>query len=205
MHYSPLRVRFRLDREKFLRLGIGTEIILLVVAVILNALWPLPVEQNPLRSISGLTNLGAIIVGTLAGLVMSLWFFVSWNSDFLPFKRIQDFVQDQLAPTLSCCQTWELIALAAFAGIGEEILFRGVLQPRTGWLIATLVFGLAHPITPTYVIVAALLGGVLGLLQEFGGNLWAPIIAHGVYDYVGFCIVIREFRAEMQRPRADRR
>ncbi len=189
-----------MDREQFLRLGIVTEIVLLVVAGLLNAVWPLPVEQNPLRTATGLTNLGAVVVGFLAGGLMSVWFFVSWNSSFLPFKRIQDFVQDQLAPMLSGCQVWELIALAAFAGIGEEVLFRGVLQPRTGWLMATLLFGLAHPITPTYVIVAALLGGALGLLQQYGGNLWAPIIAHAVYDYIGFYLIIRDFRAQTTPP-----
>ncbi len=194
-----------MDRDQFLRLGIGTEVVLLVIAVILNAIWPLPLEQNPLRSTTGLTNLGGVLVGTLAGLLMSGWFFISWNSDFQPFKRIQDFVQEQLAPTLSCCQPWELIALAAFAGIGEEVLFRGVLQPRIGLLLATVLFGLVHSITPTYVIVASLLGGALGVLQLYGGNLWAPIIAHALYDYIGFQVIIREFRAEMQRPRADRR
>lgn len=193
-----------MDREKFLRLGIATEVVLLVIAAVLNVAWPLPLEQNPLRSTTGLTNLGALIVGTLVGVVMSGWFLVSWNSDFLPFKRIQQFVQDQFAPTLSCCQVWELALLAAFAGIGEEVLFRGVLQPRTGFLIATLLFGLAHPISVTYVIVACLLGAVLGLLQLYGGNLWAPIIAHAVYDYIGFVLIIREFRAEMLRPRGDK-
>ena len=199
------RGRIRLDREKFLRLGIATEVVLLVIALLLNAVWPLPLEENPLRTTAGLTNLGAVLVGALAGVVMSGWFLISWDSDFLPFKRIQEFVQDQLAPTLSCCQVWELVLLAAFAGIGEEVLFRGVIQPRTGWLIATLLFGLAHPISPTYVVVAALLGGVLGLLQQYGGNLWAPIIAHAVYDYIGFVLIIREFRAEMLRPRSDKR
>jgi hypothetical protein len=192
-----------MDREQFLRLGILTEVALLVAAVLLNAVWPLPLDQNPLRTSTGLTTLGAVIVGTLFGLLMSGWFFVSWYSDFLPLKRIQEFVRDQLAPTLSGCRQWELIALAAFAGIGEEVLFRGVLQPRTGFLIATLLFGLAHPITPTYVIVATLLGGLLGGLQHYSGNLWAPIIAHAVYDYVGFLLVIREYRAETGQPPAN--
>lgn len=194
-----------MDREKFLRLGIATEVVLLIIAAVVNGLWPVPLEANPLRTSTGLTNLGALIVGPLAGVAMSGWFYVSWNSDFLPFRRIQEFVQEQLAPTLSCCQVWELVLLAAFAGIGEEVLFRGVLQPRTGWLIATLLFGLAHPISVTYFIVASFLGGVLGMLQQYGGNLWAPIIAHAVYDYIGFNLIIREFRAEMLRPRVDKR
>lgn len=189
-----------MDREQFVRLGILTEVVLLLVALFLNGIWALPVEQNPLRATTGLTNLGAVLVGVISGVVLSGWFFVGWFSDLPPLRRIQQFVREQLAPMLSECRTWELIAVAAFAGIGEEVLFRGVLQPRVGWLFATLLFGLAHPITPTYVIMAAILGGLLGQLQSVGGNLWAPIIAHAVYDYIGFVLVIRDYRAESKEP-----
>ena len=177
-------------------MGILTEVALLLAAMFLNGIWPLPIEDNPLRTSTGLTNLGAVITGLVGGIVLSSWFFVGWFSHWTPFKKIQDFVKEQLAPTLSDCQTWELITVAAFAGIGEEVLFRGVIQPRVGWMAATVLFGLAHPITVTYVILAAVLGGLLGQLQVLGGNLWAPIIAHAVYDYIGFCLVIRDYRRE---------
>lgn len=189
-----------MDRQEFVRLGILTEVALLVVAVILNGLWPVPVAENPLRTATGLTTLAAIVVGALAGLVMSGWFLFSWYSEFAPLRRIQEFVAEQLAPPLSHCPAWEVFALAAFAGIGEEVLFRGVLQPRIGWVLTTVLFGFAHAITPTYVLVAALLGGLLGQLQILTGNLWAPIVAHGVYDYIGFLLVIREYRAAQRTP-----
>ena len=189
-----------MDREQFVRLGILTEVALLAVALVVDILWPLPIEQNPLRTATGLSNFGAVIAGVVAGCVLSGWFFFSWFSELSAFKRIQNFVRDQLAPMLNDCRAWELIVVAAFAGIGEEVLFRGVIQPRVGWLAATLLFGLAHPITPTYVIMAAILGGLLGQLQIVGGNLWAPIIGHAVYDYIGFCLVIRDYRAENRGP-----
>jgi membrane protease YdiL (CAAX protease family) len=34
--------------------------------------------------------------------------------------------------------------LAAASGLAEEAFFRGALQPRVGWLAASLLFGLAH-------------------------------------------------------------
>lgn len=189
-----------MDRELFVRLGILTEVVLLIAAALLNAIWQIPEEQNPLRTTTGLTNLGATLVGVASGLLLTTWFWFSWTSRFLPLRRIQDFVREQLAPPLSQCQAWEILAIAAFAGIGEEVLFRGVLQPRVGWLIASVLFGLAHSITPTYVIVAAILGGLLGQLQTVSGNLWAPIVAHAVYDYVGFYLVIYEYRRDRQTP-----
>lgn len=192
-----------MDHEQFVRLGILTEVALLIVAAIINAIWPLPIEQDPLRTATGLTTFGAVVCGLAGGALLSSWFWFSWTSHLLPFRKIQDFVKNQLAPHLNQCKAWELIAIAAFAGIGEEVLFRGVLQPRAGWLIASVLFGLAHSITPTYVIVAAILGGLLGQLQVLAGNLWAPIIAHALYDYIAFYLVVSEYRREQQQPPSE--
>lgn len=189
-----------MNRDQFVRWGIGTEVILLIGAALLNGLWTLPVEQNPLRVSLGISTFVAVPLGLAAGLLLSVFFWVFNSSQFAPLKRIQDFIQHQLAPPLSQCQWWEILAIAAFAGIGEEVLFRGVLQPRCGWILAAILFGLVHPITPTYAVVAGLLGALLGLLQLYSGNLWAPIIAHGLYDYIGFYLVIRDYQRDQQTP-----
>lgn len=192
-----------MDHEQFVRLGIVTEVALLIAAAMLSALWPIPIEQDPLRTTTGLTNLGAVLCGLAGGAVLSSWFWFSWTSHFTSLRKIQDFVKNQLAPHLSQCKAWELFAIAAFAGIGEEVLFRGVLQPRVGWFIASILFGLAHSITPTYVIVASVLGGLLGQLQVVCGNLWAPIIAHAVYDYIAFYLVVNDYRREQKMPPSE--
>lgn len=187
-----------MNRDQFVQWGIATEVALLIIAAVLNAIWQIPSEQNPLLYSQGVGIGLAVLYGLGTGLLLSSWFWLSNSSHFQPLKRIQDFIQEQLAPPLSQCKGWEIFAIAAFAGIGEEVLFRGVLQPRVGWVIAAILFGLVHPITPTYAIVAALLGGILGLLQLYCGNLWAPIIAHGLYDYIGFYLVIHDYRKSQQ-------
>jgi len=67
----------------------------------------------------------------------------------------------------------QLLVISALAGIGEEALFRGVVQaaigqwsglPWLGLLVASVLFGLAHMITATYAVVAALIGAYLGWL-----------------------------------------
>lgn len=184
----------RLDREQFVRMGVLTEVALLVAALIIDTFWPLSVEQNPLRTSTGLATWSAILCGLAGGVLLSGWFMFSWKSSFAPLRKIRDFVMEQLAPPLSRCNAWEIMVIAAFAGIGEEVLFRGVMQPRIGWFITSVIFGFAHAITPTYVIVAGILGGVLGQLQQVSGNLWTPILAHAVYDYIGFYLVIHEYR-----------
>ncbi|MFN2463735.1 MAG: lysostaphin resistance A-like protein, partial [Candidatus Dormibacteria bacterium] len=77
------------------------------------------------------------------------------------------------------------IALALAAGIGEEIIFRGAVQPRLGIVAAAVLFAVMH--TQYAVSLATLeifiLGIFLGLLRRRAGT-YASIIAHGGYDLI---------------------
>lgn len=121
-------------------------------------------------------------------------------------ERIKQLLLKTLGPWLKACRWYEVIALALVAGIGEEFLFRGAVQPLferwtastgRGWLagliLSNVVFGLLHFITPTYAVLAGLMGVYFGLLLDATGtpNLLAPILAHGLYDYLAFLVVIR--------------
>lgn len=82
------------------------------------------------------------------------------------------------------------LALGAAAGIGEEMLFRGVLQEalatRFGDSIAvvssSIIFGLLHAVTPLYAALASLASFFFGFLYLQSSNLAVPIICHGLYD-----------------------
>src|SRR5262249_52369698 len=50
----------------------------------------------------------------------------------------------ELADTLGPLSRAECAALALLSGFAEEAFFRGALQPRIGWLAASVLFGLAH-------------------------------------------------------------
>ena len=99
--------------------------------------------------------------------------------------------------------------LAAIAGISEEVLFRGVIQPwlETAWgasagLIASnIIFGLVHAITPLYTVLATLVGIFLGLALDYGGerNLLIPIIIHGLYDFLAFMFLMRSYRVGLTK------
>jgi uncharacterized protein len=90
-----------------------------------------------------------------------------------------------LVPLFSGLNRVSVIALGAAAGIGEEWLFRGVLQPTLGLLITSVLFGLAHVggsrMLP-FGVWAAAMGVMMGSLASASGGLIAPIVAHGVYD-----------------------
>ena len=82
------------------------------------------------------------------------------------------------------------LALGCVAGLGEEMLFRGVLQYElTSWLgqgvavaISSIIFGALHAVTPLYAILASLASVYFGVLYIVSSNLAVPITAHAVYD-----------------------
>lgn len=78
------------------------------------------------------------------------------------------------------------VVLGASAGIGEEAIFRGALQPRFGILIPSLLFAMLHG--PQYGFNVALLGllGVsiiLGLERKYV-NTTAAMITHALFNAV---------------------
>ena len=79
----------------------------------------------------------------------------------------------------------EVVVIALAAGIGEELLFRGALQPEIGLIPASLVFGALHTGgrgTLAFGCWVAVMGAALGWLAVATGGLLAPIVAHALYD-----------------------
>ncbi|MGE5192485.1 MAG: lysostaphin resistance A-like protein [Deltaproteobacteria bacterium] len=135
-----------------------------------------------------------VIWGLAATVPMFALFLLGNRYPIGPLREIKQFLVDALGPSLAACRWYDLLLIGAVAGFGEEILFRGVLQPLIGQLWSNVVFGLVHFVTPTYALLAGLLGGYLGWLLKASENLLAPIIAHGLYDFLAFLVVARECR-----------
>jgi membrane protease YdiL (CAAX protease family) len=96
--------------------------------------------------------------------------------------------------------TWGDLALVSLAaGMGEELLFRGLLQellaiwvcPWIGLLLVSLLFGMAHFISRAYAVLAALMGAYLGGLSLVCDNLLVPIVAHALYDFLALMYLLR--------------
>lgn len=85
---------------------------------------------------------------------------------------------------------WLGFLVAATAGIGEELLFRGALQPIFGNLLVSLFFVSLHSqytFTPASLIILVV-SLAFGLLrQNYSTN--AAIIAHFVYNFSPFVLV----------------
>jgi uncharacterized protein len=77
------------------------------------------------------------------------------------------------------------VLLAASAGIAEEVLFRGALQPRFGLLFTSLLFTAVHVQYGFSMILALilLLALVLGVLRKIA-NTTTAIVCHVAYDLI---------------------
>jgi membrane protease YdiL (CAAX protease family) len=83
-----------------------------------------------------------------------------------------------------------LVFISLFAGIGEELFFRGILQrmlikatksPWTGIILAGAVFSAFH--FQFYGFLPRMfLGVLLGAIYWFSGSLWVAMLAHFLYD-----------------------
>jgi hypothetical protein len=71
---------------------------------------------------------------------------------------------------------------AGASGLAEEAFFRGALQPRVGWLAATLIFAATHfvpaPKLRVWALFALAAGALFGGLFAWTGDLLAPVLAH---------------------------
>ncbi len=112
---------------------------------------------------------------------------------------------ETLGPGLHRYHWTDLLILASIAGLSEELLFRGVIQPwiesswgmTAGLVGSNIIFGLAHAVTPLYAVLATLVGIYLSLSLDYGGdrNLLVPIVIHGLYDFLAFIALMRAYRA----------
>jgi membrane protease YdiL (CAAX protease family) len=109
-----------------------------------------------------------------------------------PLRRIKRFSEEVLSPVLAPCTRIDLLGISVLAGLGEELLFRGVMQAAfSSWLglgwglaIASILFGVMHAVTFTYAVLATVMGAYLGWLWVWTDNLLVPIVVHALYDFV---------------------
>lgn len=152
----------------------------------------------------------AIGWGTIAALPMLAVIEIIERIDWQPFRELRALDQMPVVSSLLSLGPAELVTISLAAGVGEELLVRGWLM---GWLIGPLdqatwlmiaagvvassvAFGMMHPVTPTYIVLATLIGIYLGGLVIWSGNLLVAIAAHAVYDAVHLLIARHEFRSK---------
>jgi membrane protease YdiL (CAAX protease family) len=78
------------------------------------------------------------------------------------------------------------VLVGVAAGVGEEVLFRGALQPRLGIVFTTILFGAMHlNYALSFSLLSVLVIGIaLALLRKYT-NTTTSIITHSAVDIVG--------------------
>jgi membrane protease YdiL (CAAX protease family) len=120
--------------------------------------------------------------------------------------RLNCTVDVLLVPLFNGLALWHFAVISLLAGVGEELLFRGILQRLlSDWLgelwaivLTSVVFGLAHLITPLYGLLAALVSAFLGWLFIRYENLAVPMVTHAMYDFVALAYLVRPQKYEGQ-------
>jgi membrane protease YdiL (CAAX protease family) len=138
-------------------------------------------------------------LGVAASVPMLALLAVCVLAPWRPLARIRQFVDQVVQPLFRDCTLADLALIALLAGLGEELLFRGLLQEAlAGWLgpwpalaAVSLLFGLMHPMTAAYAVLAFLAGAYLGWVYLASGNLLVPILAHALYDFTALVYILR--------------
>ncbi len=191
-------------------LGAILEFALIVIAILVGSFfqadvrsWIIPTWKNTL-------------VGIAATLPMYLLFLVLWRWNPPSMRNDRQMLIDTLGGPLSRAGILGAFLLAALAGIGEGLFFRGTMQTFGGWaigvwpsiVITNVVFGLMHKVSWSYAFFAFAAGMYFSLLDqagilfpelsetgESGRNLLAPMISHGLYDFLAFLHVASAWRS----------
>lgn len=166
----------------------------------------------PLATISqpmglGVTNGVAILIGLIATIPLLVFMLVIDRLPLPPLRNLSRIVDERVAPWFMNLSITEAFFIALLAGVGEELLFRGVLQqapqawgwsdPTIGLIAASLIFGVCHWVTRTYAILTVLIGFYLGFLLIITDNLLCPIVTHTAYDFLAILYIQRTRAAAM--------
>jgi membrane protease YdiL (CAAX protease family) len=162
--------------------------------------WSLGWLLGPLPLDSFSWSTAGALWGLLATVPMLALFLLMLRWPVGPLLRIKRFSEEVLRPLLAPCSVLDLLGISVLAGLGEEMLFRGVLQRafadwmRNPWpalVLASVLFGLLHAVTLTYALLATLMGAYLGWLWHYTGNLLPAVIAHALYDFLALLFLLR--------------
>jgi membrane protease YdiL (CAAX protease family) len=170
---------------------------LAMVALVLAWLFSVSLrDQFPNRGQPFVTSLA---IGIAATLPMLFVFWLLVNSRRTTFRQLREQVDWLIREMFPMRSVSQFAMVATLAGVGEELLFRGVLQaklvqwttPLIGIVIASILFGFAHALSNLYFAFAVAVGAFLGWLALEFHELVAPMVAHGLYDFLALVYLSR--------------
>jgi membrane protease YdiL (CAAX protease family) len=97
-------------------------------------------------------------------------------------------LHSELRPVARDLTIGQILLVAGLSSLGEELLFRGLLVPTVGVLLAAALFGLAHqmkgPSRWVWASWATVVGAIFGGIFALTGSLVGPLLAHAIINAV---------------------
>lgn len=151
----------------------------------LKSSFVLPTTPKELGKLAAMAFLAAGVL-----LITSIFF----EDMFAGYRRLRTFVTRALGH-ISAPGAFYLALLSA---VGEELLFRGAIQPVAGLVLASTIFALLH-IGPdgrlsTWSLWTFIAGLLLGSMYEHTGNLIVPMVTHFVVNFYSLMRIRRLYR-----------
>lgn len=136
------------------------------------------------------------LAATVPMLAVFGWLVTSRRPALRQLREQVEWMVREMFPDSSALQ-FAMVAL--LAGVGEELLFRGAIQnviaywvpPLVALAITSFLFGIAHALSRLYFFFALTVGFFLGWLAIAFNDLVAPMVAHGLYDFVALVYLSR--------------
>ncbi|HYQ41618.1 MAG TPA: CPBP family intramembrane glutamic endopeptidase [Polyangiaceae bacterium] len=96
-------------------------------------------------------------------------------------------LHSELRPVARDLSAAGIIAVAAFSALGEELWFRGLLEPWIGLWLQAALFGIVHaqlrgPSRWAWISWATVMGLAFGATFQLTGSLAGPIAAHALIN-----------------------
>lgn len=156
-------------------------------------------------------KIGAIAFLATFSFMLANVFLVEWNQSWTFPEFMSGFedwarsLEEELAATTEKFTNFEtfgqfilgFVAIAILPGIGEEFLFRGVLQNSLQkWFknqhvaiwVAAFLFSAIH-MQLFGLVPRMVLGAIFGYMYVWSGNLWYPIIAHATNNGISVLLI----------------
>ena len=153
---------------------------------------------NPSLSALGSIGWWSVVLGMIAGAGLYGVVFVLTKAFLMGSASMRDLME-KLASLFRDFSWPAIVVISIMAGVSEELLLRGLLQnwlvdvfnPTVGIALASLVFGLMHFLTRTYVLVTFALGMVFGVAYYLTDSLVFVMVAHAAYDVLAFAVLVK--------------
>jgi membrane protease YdiL (CAAX protease family) len=166
---------------------------LVALAVILAVIFGL----SPLAGV--VLDVNSLVIALMAVLPLAGGLILMPRGRWRWADRVVRQVETLLQTLFSRAWPGAVLIVSVLAGVGEELLFRGVIQDGLAGLLpawialvlASILFGLAHAVTLAYFVIATVIGLYLGALYWMTDNLFVPVVTHAVYDWIAIHFYLR--------------